>query len=31
MKKAGKNVEKARKAIEQRPYKIEDAVPLCKS
>jgi len=28
MKKAGKNVEKARKAIEQRPYKIEDAVPL---
>src|SRR5437660_9457361 len=28
MKKAGKNVEKARKAVEQRPYKIEDAVPL---
>src|SRR5881398_2423842 len=28
MKKSGKNVEKARKAIEQRPYKIEDAVPL---
>src|SRR5712675_2667293 len=28
MKKAGKNVEKARKALEQRPYKIEDAVPL---
>jgi len=28
MRKAGKNVEKARKAVEQRPYKIEDAVPL---
>src|SRR5207244_3335231 len=28
MKKTGKNVEKARKAVEQRPYKIEDAVPL---
>src|SRR3954453_3584362 len=28
MRKAGKNVEKARKSIEQRPYKIEDAVPL---
>src|SRR3954464_10473523 len=28
MKKSGKNVEKARKAVEQRPYKIEDAVTL---
>src|SRR5213082_1704567 len=28
MRKSGKNVEKARKSIEQRPYKIEDAVPL---
>src|SRR3954451_9900383 len=28
MRKAGKNVEKARKSVEQRPYKIEDAVPL---
>src|SRR5213082_2780947 len=28
MRKAGKNVQKARKAVEQRPYKIEDAVPL---
>src|SRR5437868_5225527 len=28
MRKSGKNVEKARKAVEQRPYKIEDAVPL---
>jgi large subunit ribosomal protein L1 len=28
MKKAGKNVEKARKAIEPRPYTLQDAVPL---
>src|SRR5438093_3541184 len=28
MKKAGKNIEQSRKAVEQRPYKIEDAVPL---
>src|SRR5256885_14520567 len=28
MRKAGKNVEKARKSVEQRPYKIEDAVTL---
>src|SRR5207248_4297663 len=28
MKKSGKNIEKARKAVEQRPYKLEDAVPL---
>src|SRR5690242_21868107 len=28
MKKAGKNIEKARKAIEQRPYVLADAVPL---
>src|SRR6478752_2961926 len=28
MRKSGKNVEKARKSVEQRPYKIEDAVPL---
>src|SRR5512140_667749 len=28
MKKAGKNIEKARKAIEQRPYVLSDAVPL---
>src|SRR5213082_468878 len=28
MRKAGKNVQKARKAVEQRPYKIEDAIPL---
>src|SRR5213082_1750801 len=28
MKKSGKNVEKARKAIEPRPYTLQDAVPL---
>jgi len=28
MRKAGKNIEKARKAIEQRPYVLADAVPL---
>ena len=28
MKKAGKNIEKARKAVEQRPYVLADAVPL---
>jgi len=28
MKKAGKNVEKARKAVEPRPYTLQDAVPL---
>ncbi len=28
MKKAGKNIEKARKAVEQRPYPLQDAVPL---
>src|SRR6266496_3492995 len=28
MKKAGKNIEKARKAVEQRPYVLTDAVPL---
>ena len=28
MKKAGKNIEKARKAVEQRPYTLADAVPL---
>jgi large subunit ribosomal protein L1 len=28
MRKAGKNVEKARKAIEPRPYTLQDAVPL---
>jgi large subunit ribosomal protein L1 len=28
MKKAGKNVTKARAAIEQRPYTLQDAVPL---
>src|SRR6476469_2520235 len=28
MRKAGKNIEKARKAIEQRPYVLSDAVPL---
>src|SRR5947209_5691578 len=28
MKKAGKNIEKSRKAIEQRPYTLADAVPL---
>src|SRR5712672_3906095 len=28
MKKSGKNIEKARKAIEPRPYTLQDAVPL---
>src|SRR4051794_11132960 len=28
MKKTGKNIEKARKAVEQRPYTLADAVPL---
>src|SRR5258706_14659574 len=28
MKKTGKNIEKARKAIEPRPYTLQDAVPL---
>jgi large subunit ribosomal protein L1 len=28
MKKSGKNIEKARKGIEERPYTIQDAVPL---
>src|SRR5713226_8229974 len=28
MKKAGKNVVKARKAVEARPYTLHDAVPL---
>ncbi len=28
MKKAGKNITKARKAVEQRPYTLQDAVPL---
>jgi large subunit ribosomal protein L1 len=28
MKKSGKNIEKARKAVEQRPYALTDAVPL---
>jgi large subunit ribosomal protein L1 len=28
MKKSGKNIEKARKSIEARPYTIQDAVPL---
>jgi large subunit ribosomal protein L1 len=28
MKKAGKNIEKARKAVEARPYPLQDAVPL---
>jgi len=28
MRKAGKNIDKARKAIEQRPYVLSDAVPL---
>jgi large subunit ribosomal protein L1 len=28
MKKAGKNIEKARKAVEPRPYPLQDAVPL---
>jgi len=28
MNKAGKNIEKARKAVEERPYPLQDAVPL---
>jgi large subunit ribosomal protein L1 len=28
MRKAGKNIEKARKAVESRPYKLDEAVPL---
>src|SRR3569832_1769421 len=28
MKKSGKNMEKARKQVEQRPYVLQDAVPL---
>src|SRR5205814_6800450 len=28
MKKAGKNIQKSRKAVEQRPYPLSDAVPL---
>ncbi|MGA9039170.1 MAG: 50S ribosomal protein L1 [Terriglobales bacterium] len=28
MKKSGKNIEKARKAVEARPYTLQDAVPL---
>src|SRR3982750_5019263 len=28
MKKAGKNIEKSRKAVEPRPYTLGDAVPL---
>lgn len=28
MKKSGKNIEKARKAVEQRPYPLNEAVPL---
>src|SRR3984893_9902873 len=28
MKKSGKNIEKARKAVEPRPYTLEEAVPL---
>src|SRR6476660_8543781 len=28
MKKSGKNIEKARKAVEPRPYSLQDAVPL---
>ena len=28
MKKSGKNIEKARKAVEPRPYTLQDAVPL---
>ncbi|HKW18091.1 MAG TPA: 50S ribosomal protein L1 [Terriglobales bacterium] len=31
MKKSGKNIEKARKAVEQRPYALNDAVPLLQS
>ena len=28
MKKSGKNIEKARKAVEVRPYTLQEAVPL---
>src|SRR5216117_2481476 len=28
MRKAGKNIEKARKAVESRPYPLQEAVPL---
>ena len=28
MKKSGKNIEKARKAVEPRPYTLQEAVPL---
>ena len=28
MKKSGKNIEKARKAVETRPYTLQEAVPL---
>src|SRR3989454_4048730 len=28
MRKAGKNIEKARQAVESRPYQLKDAVPL---
>src|SRR5207245_1724120 len=28
MKKSGKNIEKARKAVESRPYTLQEAVPL---
>ena len=28
MKKSGKNIEKARKAVEARPYTLQEAVPL---
>src|SRR5438270_11675694 len=30
MSKAGKNITKARAAVEQRPYKLDEAVPLLK-
>jgi len=30
MKKSGKNIEKSRKAVESRPYTLQEAVPLCK-
>src|SRR2546430_16314561 len=30
MRKAGKNITKARAAVEQRPYKLDEAVPLLK-
>ena len=28
MKKSGKNIEKSRKAVEARPYTLQEAVPL---